>query len=145
MADLSTSNILAAKLAELAQLTNSAQATQVLPVVTPVVAPSISIEQIEALIAKGISDKLESLRGLSVKETEITKIEEVIKVEEVKSLTPLEQLNSLLTEEEIAWICNPEVLLSVAPFLSKNYLSTDEGRTSLYNLFNSYRKYYNEK
>jgi hypothetical protein len=96
-------------------------------------APAITLEQIQAMIDKGVASKLEEL-GQPVSIPVIT-----------KPLTPLECINMLFTPDEVTWLCNPAVLRGVDNFIMGTYIQSDEGKATLQQLFKSYREYYENK
>lgn len=99
---------------------------------TQALVPAITMEQIQAMIDKGVASKLEEL-GRSVS------------IPVVKPLTPLECINLVFTPDEVAWLCNPAVLRGVDNFIMSNYIQTEEGKATLRQLFISYREHYESK
>ena len=95
---------------------------------------AITMEQIQAMIDKGVASKLEEL-GQSVSLPEVV----------VTPLTPLECINLIFTPDEVAWLCNPAVLRGVDSFIMSNYIQTEEGKAALRQLFVSYREFYENK
>lgn len=105
------------------------------PVIQPIqsIAPSFSLEQVQAMIKQASADGYQA--GFE-------RVKEFLPVVE-KPKTTLDLINEAFSKDEQAWLCNPSVLSCIDDFLI-GYIDSEK-LAALRNCFNSFREYYESK